>query len=549
VVVASSWYLRAFDHSTDVTVTFSPYDLSPLGTGGGADSIGGTYELPNERGSKVFFELSSGAANAQLITPVPTDWWTTGVWDSNLLREGSVPLTLNLDAFTVDALDNTAEMTFLTWDGSPESLWSTEAAVSTSAVAALNRSAGQSSSGFVALGPEINAAPYLGAFPQLQGIPADVIRQITSGLGVSVYFTPSVDSQLGIITAQPSIIRLVNGMASKRSFVQPSYVPQVKVQCYNTSSLVNKVIYSSPDVIQVTSGEDQEIRVALDGTPLFRTLIQPTTVTAIPVVPYLGPSSIYCVYDSDGYEASGPWKAFGGRITVQAGATPDEMLIKITAPSDPGNPEAVYSIAEDGNPALYITAGQAAMFNKQEMVFGTGDLVPSNTYRPSADMPEMDNPLVINKDIAYSRAAALIAVVSEPQLRMEDVEFDNAVLASSVPGNEIAISPSVLAVSKFRAHDAMWRFEALTYTQGLGFSGSAVQATTVGDFDDSFLNMTLGDFQAYLAQQYPDGAVPTIGNAPGQFPAGTDLGDATLITPAPTLDQFDYEPLKTTGAA
>lgn len=548
MVIAKSWYATAFEHSSNVTVTFNPYDIDPMPSVGGAIQVAGQYDIPGTPAklTQIYYEMSHLVGNSGYFQPVPASWWDRGTWENGGALD-PILLQLNLDQFEPDGYDNTAVMSMTSWDGTSQETRSSETGGSSSTlVNVLNKVATNSAVSFTA-NADITTGQFAGQWwPQLQGVLADILKQISGGLGVNVYYTPGTTSFAGVLGAAKPIVRLVNAMHSKRKVVRPQFVPEVQMYCYNTSRAVNKVVYASPDIIQVNSGEDQDIVAQLPGTPMFNTVLQPSPVGAIPSIPYTGPSSIYCVYDADGFEAHNVWTAYGGKITVAPGDAPDEMKIHIRAPYDAGNPTAQYSIAELDNPALYIVAGDGVLFNKQLFAFQTGAVVTSTQFRPADYVdPLLDNSLIVSPNIMFNRAVAFIAQQSAPNLTIDDVSFDNAVLRDPTTGVESIVDPATLASAKFKAHGAYYRFTRLSWAQPGFYSGSAEECTTVADFDQEFGTMTLLQYQTYLAGEYPDAAAPSFGAATGQFPTGTPMDSGLQALVAPSLEQWAMEPLRT----
>jgi hypothetical protein len=517
-VVDKAYYRRLWEQAETVEIHFTPYDQDPLGANGAAISVQGEYTLAvGPRPIIVYHELSTGLADdasgfnaVNFLTP---QWWVDGSWSD---IEPATPATTRLivNDSVLNSYTNTIGLTALGWDGSPDNVRSVEAAVGSLAAGPANSPmkvlAKVMTDRGILLVDQATDAKFTGWYPQLQGTLTDVLKQVSSGLGVFIAVQPYTGVSgglLGTVYSKAPAVRLINPVYPERHIVEPSYVPTVRAALYESQRVTKSVIYQSSDVIQVTPYQDQTIHFPIAGTPFINGIIQPTAVPAIPTIPYNGPASPYCVVDSADFEASNRWTQLGGKITVTMGDNPDEIIVNITAPGDDSG-ETYFLSEGDSHPAFYISANDGVKWNQRDVEMGTGAVVPSATYRPSADIPYLDNEVVINKALLYDRLNALAHTQAWPTLTLDSVSFDAAVLQVNMQDGAPA-DPVTLANAVFRTAEAYWRFVECSWNSvDQTWSGSAIWHTTQGDYANEWGNMTLAQYQAYLVAEY--GATPTI---------------------------------------
>jgi hypothetical protein len=294
----------------------------------------------------------------------------------------------------------------------------------------------------------------------------------------------------------------------------PAPVNLLGIQWYDATALtspaqpiaLSPVIYKHNDMISCDAGSAQEITVVASGVSGDLASLQPTAVSAIPQIPYLGGSgSIYCVTGADGYIVSpARWANGGGKITVRRGNGPFEYIIRIQASKETSL--APYTISEGPDfPALYLSSQAAGVaFTIMQNQVPTGAVYPfASDVTVYPDPVYIDCPYVNNIEQLWGAMFRLLRINNSTQYTATCTLVADTILPNTggkPPYYQIGKVPiTQITAYRFYQNNHYWRPTRVTWKpDNQSADVEADEFTLAADFDTAFTGMTCAQWDAAM---------------------------------------------------
>ena len=268
----------------------------------------------------------------------------------------------------------------------------------------------------------------------------------------------------------------------------------------------------SDNMITVNASEVQTVSITANGISGNVPGLQPTCVSAIPMIPYDGSSgSIYCVTGADGYIVSpARWAAGGGSITVSRGNGPFEYILTVKASRDPSL--SPYTISEGPDfPAFYLACQtDGVVFTTRTFTATTGaQYAFSNDETVLPDPTVVDCPYVNTKDIAWGAMFRMMRKNNSTQYAASgSIAVDTSIAhADGLPPyyQVQGIPVSQLCSARFYAENHYWRPTQLTWQPDNEMvTFNADEFTLFSDIDYAYSGMTFAQYDAAASLPHSD---------------------------------------------